>query len=128
MINKFFLNISALYRSIAINGRDIIATLLLIAGVLFVTNLISTIGTNFGIDISDTKDFIFALGKFGAVTLCGVGYLTQVTFRQSLGKFDSTEFMRTWNSVFTPRERLEWFFKIVMVGIIAAALVFSIGV
>jgi hypothetical protein len=35
--------------------------------------------------------------------------------------------MTTWKSL-TPKERLEWFFKISIAGIIAASLLFSIGV
>lgn len=128
MIKKVLGNIAQIYQSIAINGRDIISTLLLITGVLFITNLISVIGLHFGIDISETKDFVFALGKFAAVALCGVGYLCHVTFRHSLGEHDRNEFMSTWRLILTPRERLEWFFKVAIAGLIAAALVFSIGV
>ena len=125
MIKKF---LGSIYHSIAVNIRDIVSTILLITGILFVTNLISVVSLKFGIDISDTKDFVFALGKFAAVALCGVGYLCHITFRQSLGAFDSKEFMSTWKLILTPKERLEWFFRVAIAGLIAAAIVFSIGV
>lgn len=111
------------------NVRDIISTLLFLVGVVFVTQMITVVGQKFGVDIHPVRDFVFAIAKFAAVLLCGVGYLTHVTFRQSLGKFDnSDEFMNVWNNILTPKDRFEWFMKAVGIGIVAAALCFAVGV
>ena len=117
-----------IWSSIAVNARDIVSTTVCIILVLFVTQLIAALGTTLGIDLHDLKSFVFAVAKFAFVALCGVGYLTHVTFRDSMGECDTNELMATWKNVLTPKERLEWFMKIAMVGLIAAALVFSIGV
>lgn len=116
------------FKSLTINIRDIVSTLFWIACILFVSEIITSVGGVFGLDLHDLKDFVFAIGKFAAVALCGVGYLTHITYRDSLGEHDEKEFIKTWNEVLTPKERLEWFFKVSLVGLISAALVFSIGV
>ena len=116
------------WASLAVNARDIVSTTACIVVVLFITQLITTVGMKLGIDLHDLKSFVFAVAKFAFVALCGVGYLTHVTFRDSMGECDTTELMATWKTVLTPKERLEWFLKIAMAGLIAAALVFSIGV
>ena len=128
MITKLKTMILNVWGSIAVNARDIISTLVWITAVLFVTQVISTTGDKFGIDLHDIKSFVFAIGKFAAVALCGVGYISHITFRDSLGEIDRTEFMTTWKEVLTPKERLDWFFRVVLVGLIAASIVFSIGV
>jgi hypothetical protein len=120
--------ISGAYESLAVNVRDIVSTLFWITLILLITQIIASIGDGLKVDLHDIKSFVFAIGKFAAVTLCGVGYLAHVTFRQSLGSYDLNEFMDTWKYALSPKERLEWFFKVSCVGIIAAAIVFSIGV
>ncbi len=112
----------------AVNVRDIVSTLICIIAILFISNLITIVGDKFGINLHDIKDFVFAIGKFAAVALCGVGYITHITFRDSLGLHDEAEFINTWKNILTPKERLEWFFKVSLVGLIAASIVFSIGV
>lgn len=119
--------LKSIWNSISVNSRDIVSTLVWITLILLTTQIIAIVGNKFGIDLNDVKDFIFAIGKFAAVALCGVGYLTHITFRQSLGAHDTNEFIDTWNKL-EPKERLGWFFKVSIAGIIAAALVFSIGV
>jgi hypothetical protein len=119
--------IKNLWNSTTANIRDIIGTLLIIGAILCVTNIVAEVSDKIGVNLDLTRDFVFALGKFAAVALCGVGYLTQVTFHDSLGKFDSDGFMSAWESL-TQGEKLGWFFKVSIAGIIAAALVFSIGV
>lgn len=116
------------WKSVSLNLRDIVSTLLWIIAILFVTQVIAIVGDKVGIDLHDLKSFVFAIGKFAAVVLCGVGYLTHITFRQSLGEHDLNEFLDTWKNVLTPKDRIEWFFKISIAGLIAAALVFAIGV
>ena len=128
MITKIKTMLSNIWGSIAINARDIISTLVWITAILFVTQLISTTGDKLGYDLHDIKSFVFAIGKFAAVALLGIGYISHITFRDSLGALDRTEFMNTWNNVLTPKERLDWFFKVVLVGLISASIVFSIGV
>ncbi len=127
-MNKIKSFISKYYISLTANIRDIVSTLICIVAILFISNLITIIGDKFGINLHDIKDFVFAIGKFAAVALCGVGYITHITFRDSLGLHDEAEFMNTWKNILTPKERLEWFFKVSLVGLIAAAIVFSIGV
>jgi hypothetical protein len=121
--------IKSIYSSIILNWRDLFVTFLVITVILGFTNIVTSISDKCGLNLDDLRDFIFALGKFAAVVLCGVGYLTHVTFRGSLGKFDAKGLMETWNSPeMTDKERFGWFMKTCFVGIIAAALVFSIGV
>lgn len=127
-LNSVMKKLKAIYESLSVNARDIFSTLFWITGVLLITQIIAIVGDSLGVDLHDIKDFVFAIGKFAAVALCGVGYLVHVTFRQSLGQFDINKFMETWNTKFTDKEKLEWFFKISIAGLIAAALVFSIGV
>ena len=117
-----------IFNSIIANSRDIISTLFWIIAILFITQIISSVGDKFGVDLHNIKDFVFAIGKFAAVALCGVGYITHITFRESLGDHDQNEFMKTWNEVLTPKERLDWFFKMCIAGLISASIIFSIGV
>ena len=124
MLNK----LKSAWGSVAANIRDIVSTTICIIGVLFVTQIITSVGTGLGIDLHDLKSFMFATAKFAFVALCGVGYITHVTFRESLGDHDKNEFMDTWKNVLTPKERFDTFLKISIAGLIAAALVFSIGV
>ena len=120
--------LKTIWESVSANGRDIISTLFWIVSVLFITQIISSVGTKVGFDIHELRNFIFAIGKFAAAVLLGIGYLTHLTFAQSLGLFDKEEFMNVWTTVLTPKERLDYFFKMSMVGLAAAALVFSLGV
>lgn len=123
-----WLKLKSAWASVTVNARDIVSTTICIVFVLFLTQIIAAVGDKFGIDFHDLKSFIFAVAKFAFVALCGVGYLTHITFRDSMGECDTNELMATWKNVLTPKERLEWFMKIAMVGLIAAALVFSIGI
>ena len=118
----------SLWASISVNGRDIISTMICIVAVLFVTQAIASVGDKLGISLHDLKSFVFAVAKFAFVALCGVGYITHVTFRESLGEHDKNEFMDTWRNVLTAKERFEWFLKVSIAGLIAASIVFSIGV
>jgi hypothetical protein len=114
-------------KSIKLNGRDISVTLIMIVIVLFVANVVAALSAKMGLDLDLTRDFIFAVGKFAAIMLCGVGYLTHITFRGSLGKFDAEQFDQAWSAL-PQSDKFGWFMKAVFVGIGAAALVFSIGV
>ena len=124
MINK----LKSVWESVTANIRDITSSAICIIGVLFITQIIASVGTSLGIDLHDIKSFMFAIAKFAFVALCGVGYITHITFRDSLGEHDKNEFMNTWKNVLTPKERFDTFLKISIAGLIAASLVFSIGV
>ena len=128
LFSKLKNKIARFYKSVMLNFRDILSTLIWITLILFIAQIVTITGDKFGIDIHDVRDFVFALGKFSAAILCGVGYISHVTFRDSLGDHDEAEFMNTWNNILTPKERLDWYFRIISVGVIAAAIIFSIGV
>ena len=117
--------IRSLWASISVNGRDIISTMICIVAVLFVTQAITSIGDRLGISLHDLKSFVFAVSKFAFVALCGVGYITHVTFRESLGEHDKNEFMDTWRNVLTAKERFEWFLKVSIAGLIVSVLNFT---
>ena len=120
--------LKTLWASISINGRDILSTLFWITAIISITQIITSVGNSLNFDLHDLKNFVFAIGKFAAVALLGCGYITHLTFSQSLGEFDRTEFMSTWSNALTPKERLDYFMKIIFIGLVAAAIVFSIGV
>jgi hypothetical protein len=128
MKDKIVSFFKGVWTSVAANSRDIISTLFWITAVLFVTQLIASVGNACSVDLHDIKNFVFAIGKFAAATLVGVGYISHITFRDSLGQHDQNEFMETWKNVLTPKERLEWFFKVTLVGLVAAVICFSVGV
>lgn len=127
-LNKNMDKFKSFFKSLSVNGRDIISTLIWIVAVLFVAQVIAVVGDKLGVDLSDIKDFVFAIGKFATAALLGVGYLTHITFRQSLGEHDSKDFMTSWHEDFSRKEKTEWFLKICLVGLSVAGVVLAIGV
>ena len=99
MKDKIVSFFKGVWSSVATNSRDIISTLFWITAVLFVTQLIASVGNACSVDLHDIKNFVFAIGKFAAAALVGVGYISHITFRDSLGQHDQNEFMDTWKNV-----------------------------
>lgn len=128
ILNNFMNKIKNIFKSIFVNGRDIISTLVCIVAIMFVAQLITLGGDKIGLDLNDIKDFVFAIGKFATAALLGVGYLTHITFRQTFGKHDTDELMNSWKDDFSRKEKTTWFFRATLVGLAVAGLVLSIGV